>query len=284
MLPEGSVAKGYLAAEASGGNFVLHKIRPGETVSGLARLYNVPIHLIAAWNDIRDISRITAGRQLVFYVKDNAPQVAKNAAAEKSIKQLVATKTKERKERQTVRKLSEIQPASAASNKESYASRGYYIVQPGDSLWDISRKFGLTPKKLRQMNGLANNVIYPGDRLAVVAATKPDGQEIYYQVRNGDSLWTIAQRHQVNPEEIKMWNNLQSNMIHPGNRLLLKLAKVKEARAETYYRVRSGDSLWTIARKHNTSPEAIKKWNNLKNNTIHPGNRLLIKVASDVDV
>jgi LysM repeat protein len=81
-----------------------------------------------------------------------------------------------------------------------------------------------------------------------------------------------------------MWNNLQSNMIHPGNRLLLKLAKVKEARAETYYRVRSGDSLWTIARKHNTSPEAIKKWNNLKNNTIHPGNRLLIKVASDVDV
>jgi membrane-bound lytic murein transglycosylase D len=284
MLPEGSVAKGYLAAEASGGNFVLHKIRPGETVSGLARLYNVPIHLIAAWNDIRDISRITAGRQLVFYVKDNAPQVAKNAAAEKSIKQLVATKTKERKERQTVRKLSEIQPASAASNKESYASRGYYIVQPGDSLWDISRKFGLTPKKLRQMNGLANNVIYPGDRLAVVAATKPDGQEIYYLVRNGDSLWTIAQRHQVNPEEIKMWNNLQSNMIHPGNRLLLKLAKVKEARAETYYRVRSGDSLWTIARKHNTSPEAIKKWNNLKNNTIHPGNRLLIKVASDVDV
>jgi LysM repeat protein len=73
-------------------------------------------------------------------------------------------------------------------------------------------------------------------------------------------------------------------MIHPGNRLLLKMANVNGPKVETYYRVRSGDSLWTIARKHKTSPAEIIKWNNLKNNTIHPGNRLLIKVASDIDV
>ena len=73
-------------------------------------------------------------------------------------------------------------------------------------------------------------------------------------------------------------------MIHPGNRLLLKMANVNDPKVETYYRVRSGDSLWTIARKHKTTPAAIIKWNNLKNNTIHPGNRLLIKMASDIDV
>ncbi len=284
MLPEGSVAKGYLAAESSGGNFVLHKIRPGETVSELARLYSVPIHLIAAWNDIGDISRITAGQQLVFYVQNNAPQVAQNSAAEKSTKQLVAARTKERKEIQVVKKTSEVQLTSVPLNKETDDNRGYYIVQQGDSLWNISRKFGLTSQKLRQMNSLANNVIYPGDRLVIMAGAKSDGREIYYQVRSGDSLWTIARRHQVSPEEVKRWNNLQGNMIHPGNRLLLKMANVNGPKVETYYRVRSGDSLWTIARKHKTSPAEIIKWNNLKNNTIHPGNRLLIKVASDIDV
>lgn len=284
MLPEGSVAKGYLAAENSGGNFVLHKVRRGETVSGLARLYNVPIHLIAAWNDIRDISRITAGQQLVFYVQDNTQQYAQVSQKEKSIKQLVALKAKERKDTQEAPQIAEAINASIPAINENIDDQAYYIVQQGDSLWNISRGFGLTPLKLRQLNGLANNDIYPGDRLLIMADSSTGEQEVYYKVRNGDSLWTIAQRHQVTTDEIRSWNNLQGNMIHPGNRLLVKLAKVQEAKVDTYYRVRSGDSLWSIARKHNTSPEAIKKWNNLKNNTIHPGNRLLIKATSDVDV
>jgi LysM repeat protein len=80
-------------------------------------------------------------------------------------------------------------------------------------------------------------------------------------------------------EDIKSWNNLKNNTIHPGNRLLLKLTDTGEPITDNYYRVRSGDSLWSIARNHNVSPEDIKIWNNLNNNTIHPGNRLLLKLA-----
>ncbi|MBE9520749.1 MAG: LysM peptidoglycan-binding domain-containing protein [Proteobacteria bacterium] len=284
MLPEGSVAKGYLAAESSGGNFVLHKIQPGETVSELARLYNVPIHLIAAWNDIRDISRITAGQQLVFYVQLNTPQVAQSTSSPKPARQLVAAAVKERKDTPVAKKSPAVQLAAVTHSIETGNSQDYYIVQQGDSLWNIARNFGLTSRQLSRMNGLAGDVIYPGDRLVVKGDGKSAGQEIYYQVRNGDSLWDIALQHAVTPEEIRSWNNLKGNMIHPGNRLLLKMANVNGPKVETYYRVRSGDSLWTIARKHNTSPEEIKRWNNLKNNTIHPGSRLLIKVASDIDV
>ena len=296
MLPEGSVAKGYLSAESTDGNFVLHKIQPGETVSELARLYNVPVHLIAAWNDIRDISRITAGQQLVFYVRHSTPPVvAQSTATAKPARQLVASAVKERKDTPIDNKPAPMQLAVSHSS-ETGSSQDYYIVQQGDSLWNIAGNFGLTSRQLRRMNGLAGNLIYPGDRLVVKGAVKPEeqeikgavikpeGQGIYYQVRNGDSLWDIAQRHAVTPEEIRNWNNLKGNLIHPGNRLLLKVAKVNGPEAETYYQVRSGDSLWTIARKHKTSPEEIKRWNNLKNNTIHPGSRLLIKVASDIDV
>ena len=95
MLPEGSVAKGYMVAEAGGGNFILHKVRPGQTVSELARLYNVPVYLIAAWNDLNDISKIRAGQQLVFYVQDSGTKVA-GVSSEKgsSVRQFVPTHNK----------------------------------------------------------------------------------------------------------------------------------------------------------------------------------------------
>jgi membrane-bound lytic murein transglycosylase D len=47
--------------------------------------------------------------------------------------------------------------------------------------------------------------------------------------------------------------------------------------AYRWYRVKNGDSLWTISRRFNTSPAHIKKWNNLKSNLIHPGSRLKLK-------
>jgi len=84
----------------------------------------------------------------------------------------------------------------------------------------------------------------------------------------------------VLPDEIKKWNNLSGNLIHPGNQLLLRVAGAGDPMLETFYQVRSGDSLWTIARRHKTSPEEIKRWNNLKDNTIYPGNHLLLKLAS----
>jgi membrane-bound lytic murein transglycosylase D len=44
----------------------------------------------------------------------------------------------------------------------------------------------------------------------------------YYKVRNGDSLWSIAQKLQVSTREIKRWNSLNNNLLHPGKRLVIK--------------------------------------------------------------
>ncbi|MDH3921428.1 MAG: LysM peptidoglycan-binding domain-containing protein, partial [Desulfobulbaceae bacterium] len=106
------------------------------------------------------------------------------------------------------------------------------------------------------------------------------GSEFYYLVRSGDSLWDIARKYRISATEIKRWNNLPSNMIHPGDQLLLRVADAEAPMLDTFYQVRNGDSLWTIARMHKISPEEIKRWNNLKGNTIYPGNRLLLKLAS----
>lgn len=49
-----------------------------------------------------------------------------------------------------------------------------------------------------------------------------EAQLTWYKVRNGDSLWTIARKFQVSARDIRRWNNLRSNMIHPGKRLVVK--------------------------------------------------------------
>lgn len=259
LLPEGQVAKGHLRAKAGDGNFILHKILPGETVYELSRRYNVPIHLIASWNDLHDISRIRAGQQLVFYVQHNESRVASVSAGNDNV-------------------------------LHNEGSGKYYVVKQGDSLWEIARQFDLDSKELQQLNGLTTNVIHPGERILVAGSQRVESEpilsqpvkaEFYYHVRSGDSLWTISNKYNISPDEIKRWNNLRGNLIHPGNRLLLKVADSGASVADTFYNVRTGDSLWTIARRHNISPEEIKRWNNLKSNTIYPGNRLLLKLASD---
>ena len=279
MLPEGRVAKGYLATEAAGGNFILHKVRPGETVSELSRRYSVPIHLLAAWNDINDISRIRAGQQLVFYVQSSGNSVAGISSGSVEEKHIITKRNREVVRVEMKPQQVPVKHAAVRDDLQSDNSGRYYLVKEGDSLWKIARQFDLDSKELKRLNGLKTNAIHPGDLLQV-AKFEPSGAEFYYHVRRGDSLWTIARKYNLLPDEIKKWNNLPDNLIHPGNQLLLRVADAGDPLPETFYQVRSGDSLWTIARRHNISPEEIKRWNNLKDNTIYPGNRLLLKLAS----
>jgi len=280
LLPEGMVARS-LAAEAADGNFIIHKVRAGDTVYELAKFYNVPVHLIAAWNDLDNISRIRAGQQLVFYVrKAETTQVASvSPSIIHSGKHLTSERMKEAVKDDTEQQVKG-EFALLRAERDNSDSDEYYLVKEGDSLWTIAKQFNLDARELRNRNGLASNIIHPGDRLLVGAVSEKTAAEFYYQVRNGDSLWTIAKQHDVSPEEIRQWNNLPDNMIHPGNRLMLRVADAGEPMVDTYYKVRSGDSLWSIARQHNISPEEIKKWNNLKGSTIHPGSRLVLKIAS----
>lgn len=289
MLPEGRVAKAFLKAESGEGNFILHRIRPGDTVYALARHYNVPVHLIAAWNDLDDISKIRAGQQLVLYVENHESRVSANSDINAATRKLIPVQRKEKS-----RDAGEAGPVQMALSEvrndlhNDYPGQ-YYIVNRGDTVWQIARQFDMDVMELRQINGLSSNLIHPGDRILVrelpEEENRPYGQQqaeedFYHHVRSGDSLWTIARRYNVTPQEIKKWNNISSSLIHPGNRILIKLTGAEHTMGETFYQVRSGDSLWTIARKHKISPEEIKQWNNLKDNTIYPGNRLVLKIAS----
>ncbi|MGF1532061.1 MAG: LysM peptidoglycan-binding domain-containing protein [Bernardetiaceae bacterium] len=109
-----------------------------------------------------------------------------------------------------------------------------------------------------------------------------------YTVQSGDSLWRIAQAQGVSVEEIRRANNLTSNALSLGQRLLIPgkasssdtaavaSPSASVATSSTSYTVQSGDSLWKISRDQGVSVEEIRRANNLTSNALSLGQQLII--------
>lgn len=91
-----------------------------------------------------------------------------------------------------------------------------YIVQKGDSLWSISKKFNTTVDELINLNNLSTINLQIGDKLLV-----PGKSENIYTVKSGDTLWSIARTYNVTVQDIKEKNNLKSNLLSIGQQLII---------------------------------------------------------------
>ena len=153
----------------------------------------------------------------------------------------------------------------------------YYVVKKGDSLWSIARANGLTVDELKSLNNLSSNVLHVGDALLISSAdsTGDDGNGNYYVVKSGDTLWSIARKYNLSVNELKALNNLSSNVLSVGQRLIVG----KESSND--YVVSAGDTLWAIARKFNVSVDDIKALNNLSSNNLSIGMILKIPLYSN---
>jgi len=99
-----------------------------------------------------------------------------------------------------------------------------YTIKQGDTLWSLSRRFGVTVKQLRQWNRLP-----PGKplRIGQSLTVTPPPRTITYRVRTGDSLWAIARRHGVRVSQLKTWNDVSSSRpIQPGQTLKIHLESI----------------------------------------------------------
>lgn len=153
----------------------------------------------------------------------------------------------------------------------------YYVVKKGDSLWSIARANGLTVDELKSLNNLSSNVLHVGETLLISSAdsTGDDGNDNYYVIKNGDTLWSIARKYNLSVNELKALNNLSSNVLSVGQRLIVG----KESSND--YVVSAGDTLWAIARKFNVSVDDIKALNNLSSNNLSIGMTLKIPPYSN---
>ena len=190
------------------------------------------------------------------------------------------------------------------SEKVSYE---LYIVDNGDTLSGIARSKDSSVKEIMEFNNLSSVKIKPGQDLKIPrdkiiktvsnnkstagsAASKAENAQVYYTVRRGDTLSSIAARRNLPVEEIMNANNLNSDFIKAGQELVLPIidskavknnssAKIKEANSSSkqiVHQVQRGDALSSIARMYGTNVDAIRRANNLSGDRIFAGDKLII--------
>ncbi len=155
-------------------------------------------------------------------------------------------------------------------------NENYYIVQAGDSLWSISRKFGISVDKLKELNNLSSNSLSVGQRLLVKDTSSSDEVGVYYTVKAGDTLYGIANKYDLSVDDLKKMNNLTSNNLSVGQKLLVSgTGENIESEYDTYV-VKSGDNLYAIARRYGITVDKLKDINNLSSNLLSVGQKLLV--------
>jgi membrane-bound lytic murein transglycosylase D len=252
---------------------VEHVLQRGETLSLLASKYGTSVRAIQTANNIRDPRRVRAGSRLVVPLTDGVY----------AAKWLTSTEV------------------NASGLK-------VYTVRPGDNPYRIARRHRISMDRLLRWNGMTKrSVIHPGDRLYLEdpgsararnrSASKrsssraprvtASGAETVYVVRRGDTLGRIASRHGVELNDVLSWNGLgMRSIIRPGDRLVLRTdhgsrpipaSRTTSRAPDGSYVVRSGDTLYDIARAHRVALDDLLAWNDLgKRSVIHPGQRLVL--------
>lgn len=233
--------------------FVRHKIRRGETLGAIAELYGVPLGTIQEVNKIRNPRTLKVGHRIIVPVRPDE-------IAERTIT---------------------------------------HLVDKGDSLSTIALRYKVSVGQLKERNGLKGDTIQLGQKLRVDvrgrggqrgsesaaraparspakgSSKKQEKVTTWHRVKAGDSLSKIAEVYKLGVDKLRKLNKLTAkSVIHPGDRLRVRSAP-KGPRRVTYT-VQSGDTVWGISSRHDMSAEEFRGLNGLKDDSIHPGQKLKV--------
>ena len=154
-----------------------------------------------------------------------------------------------------------------------------YIVQKGDSLYSIAKRFNVGVKEIKEANNLTSNLISIGQSLIIPGVAPSDQTNVTYVVQKGDSLWSIANANNTTVDELVNLNDLVTNNIYVGQILQIPNSGVSGENKldnDTIYTVQKGDTLYSISLKYDTTPGAIINKNNLNSDILSVGQTLYI--------
>jgi len=181
-----------------------HKIKNGETISEIAELYGTTLKSIRSANGIRG-NTIRAGQYLMIPV----------ASKPLSSYSLSADARRDKKQ-----------------NTQRVGNRVEHLVAAGESFWTISRRYGVGMRELAAWNGTApRDTLSIGQKLVVwtdhavpgnAVARNGTTRKLNYTVRNGDSLYLIANRFRITVNDLVRWNKIdKNNILRPGQKLTM---------------------------------------------------------------
>ena len=161
-------------------------------------------------------------------------------------------------------------------------------VRPGDTLYEIALRHGVTVEALIAYNDLEGTVIHPGQELVLAPGeTSPEPLEVVLGI--GDSLWVLSRRYETSIDEIAAANGIDRNatlrvgdrMVIPGRYAASDVDVGGPAPVEVV--VTANDTLWGIAVRYDSNVSAIMSANNLTSDRLHVGQRLRIVPGAEVN-
>ncbi|GAA5316592.1 MAG: LysM peptidoglycan-binding domain-containing protein [Candidatus Pelagadaptatus aseana] len=183
-------------------------IRDGDSLISIAKKFNTQVSVLKDTNNLRG-NTIRAGKALMIPVAS----ASQNSYAYS--------------QSQRVKKQADRYQGRAGNHKIEYR------VRPGDSLWNIARKYNVSVRALAKWNSMAPKdtlrenqklVIWTNNKQLASTVPSPKGiiRKVSYRVRNGDSLARIAGKFNLSVTDIARWNPVDTkNYIHPGQSLTL---------------------------------------------------------------
>ncbi|MBL0325995.1 MAG: LysM peptidoglycan-binding domain-containing protein [Cytophagaceae bacterium] len=200
-----------------------HTVKQGETLFSISKKYGLTVDQLRKLNNMTP-SESLKYNQVLIVSKGTVPVKPEVYPTEE------VAKTETAKKPET----SNTKPAEKAperpAKKPTSGSVKMHTVAAGETMFSISKKYGLTVKELQQLNGLSDYSISVGESLIVGKtgqsetnkSSEPTGKSIYHKVAAGETLYSISRKFEVSLNDLRKWNNLSGNDIKIGESIIVK--------------------------------------------------------------
>jgi LysM repeat protein len=277
---------------------VYHTVKPRETLISIGAWYDVKTDDLKRWNNISSITVQPETQLIVGYVKEG-----------ETFKQPQKEEPKEVLEEPK-------KPAPQPEKTEGKKFPKYHFAEPGETMFSISKKFGITVDELMNFNGLTSPNISRGQKLIVgytalpeeskplvnppvqkqepekpapqqpkpvVQETKPAAPKetapSFHIVQPKETLYSISQQHRITVEELAEWNNISGTALSVGQKLIVTKPTKQQSTQQAnikYHVVEPGETTFGLSKKYGVTVDQIKEWNNLPNYNLNVGQRIIV--------
>ena len=164
-----------------------------------------------------------------------------------------------------------------------------YVVQKGDTLYNIAKKFGVSLDNIKASNNLQNNLISVGQKLVIPGFSEPTFSNVTHVVQKGDTLYSIASKYNTTVDAIKKLNNLTNNSLTIGQILKIPSTSKIDIEVDTTaptntYVVEYGDTIYSIASNNNIDVDELIKLNNLTDYELYVGQILKLPTYAGEEI
>jgi len=273
-------------------HYILYEVKKGDTPREIAKKYGIDVKELLLVNPI-DPRALKPGMMIKVPVK---------------------SEIKEDEHRKEIA----LKKEPIEKSKEELSGEGEVLheVKKGETAFRIAKKYGIKVEELLAYNHLDPKALKPGMKLRIpkpqtsLVEAKPlkekgeeKKEEVYYTVKKGDTLFSIARRYGMSVEELKILNHLKGNSLKIGQKLLVKvestqgfiergiserkevgnLSEETSTQGYKFHTVKEGETLYRLSLMYGVPLEELRRVNNLQSDILFVGQKLKIPQVAKLE-